>query len=188
MVMSVITKRGDEGLTDLMFGKRCAKTAIRLDAYGNVDELNSALGLARAAGLHDKNTQLIDEVQAKLIGLMGELATLEEDLPEYDKRGYARLTQADLDWIEKTSHELEEEYDIKFKGWARPGKDTTLGAAHLDMARAICRRAERRIASLREAGELSNTISALFINRLSDLLWILARQETMNQLAVSSEQ
>lgn len=176
--MSVITKRGDEGQTDLMFGKRCAKTAIRLDAYGNIDELNSALGLARAAGLHDKNTKLIDSVQEKLISLMGELATLEEDLPKYDAKGYARLRQEDLDWIEAVSHELEEEFDIRFKGWARPGKDTSLGAAHLDMARAICRRAERRIASLREAGELSNTISALFINRLSDLLWILARHES----------
>lgn len=176
--MSVITKRGDDGQTDLMFGKRCAKTAARLEAYGCVDELNSALGLARVAGLQDDNTKLIDIVQEKLIALMGELATLEEDLVEYDRRGYARLKEEDLSWIENISHQLESEFDIRFKGWARPGKDTSLGAAHLDLARAICRRAERRIAHLREKNELSNQISALFINRLSDLLWILARHET----------
>ena len=184
--MSVITKRGDEGQTDLMFGKKSAKTAPRLEAYGTVDELNSALGVARAAGLTDAATALIDAVQEKLVGLMGELATLEEDLPEYDKRGYARPTAADVAWIEQASHQLESEFDIRFKGWARPGKDTTIGAAHLDLARAICRRAERRLAGLREEGQLTNTSSYLFMNRMSDFLWLLARAEAA-QHAVSEK-
>ncbi len=177
--MSVITKRGDEGQTDLMFGKRISKTAPRLEAYGSIDELSSALGVARAAGIAADSEAIIDSVQERLIGLMGELATLEEDLAEYDKRGYARLQDGDLSWIEDTSHRLEKEDNIKFRGWARPGKDAGLGAAMLDLARATCRRAERQLAQLREQGELSNKISALFINRLSDLLWILARKESI---------
>ncbi len=177
--MSVITKRGDEGQTDLMFGKRLSKSAPRLDAYGTVDELNTCLGVARAAGVKEDSENIIDSVQERLIGLMGELATLEEDLPRYDERGYARLKDEDVSWIENTAKTLESEENIKFKGWARPGKDASLGAAMLDMARATCRRAERRMAQLREDGELSNGASSLFINRLSDLLWILARRESV---------
>ncbi len=177
--MSVITKRGDEGQTDLMFGKRISKTAVRLEGYGSIDELSSALGVARAAGVSESSEAIIDSVQERLIGLMGELATLEEDLPEYDKRGYARLTDSDVSWIEETSHGLEKEDNIRFRGWARPGKDASLGAAMLDLARATCRRAERQLAHLREREELSNKASALFINRLSDLLWILARKESL---------
>jgi len=176
--MSVITKRGDEGQTDLMFGKRISKTAARLEAYGSIDELNATLGLARAAGLLEASEKIIDSVQEKLVGLMGELATLEEDLPKYDLKGYKRLKPEDLDWIEALAKQIEEEEKIRFRGWARPGKNITLGGAYLDMARTICRRAERRIAILREAQELSNTVSAIFVNRLSDLLWLLARCET----------
>lgn len=175
--MSVITKRGDEGQTDLMFRKRISKTDARLEAYGSIDELNSALGLARAAGLREESEETINSVQEKLIGLMGELATLEEDLPEYDRRGYKRISEDDLDWIEGKAKKIEEEGNIRFRGWSRPGKDITLGGAHLDMARTICRRAERRIAVLREAQQLSNVTSAIFVNRLSDLIWLLARCE-----------
>ncbi len=177
--MSVITKRGDEGQTDLMFGKRLSKSAPRLDAYGTIDELNSCLGVARAAGIKSDSEEIIDSVQERLIGLMGELATLEEDLPRYDERGYARLKDDDVRWIEERAKALESEENIRFKGWARPGKDASLGAAMLDLARATCRRAERRMAQLREEGELSNGASSLFINRLSDLLWILARRESV---------
>ncbi len=162
-----------------MFGKRLSKSAPRLEAYGTVDELNSCLGVARAAGVKQDSENIIDSVQERLIGLMGELATLEEDLPRYDERGYARLKDEDVSWIENTAKTLEAEENIKFKGWARPGKDASLGAAMLDMARATCRRAERRMAQLREDGELSNGASSLFINRLSDLLWILARRESV---------
>ncbi len=112
---------------------------------------------------------------------MGELATLEEDLPEYDKRGYARLRAEDVDWVEQVVQRLEKEEHIRFRGWARPGKDASLGAAMLDLARSTCRRAERRINDIRELGELSNTCSALFVNRLSDMLWVLARRESVGQ-------
>ncbi len=179
--MSVITKRGDEGQTDLMFNKRISKTSTRLEAYGSIDELNSCLGVARAAGLIEESEKLIDQVQEKLVGLMGELATLEEDLGLYDKKGYARLNANDLSWIEAAAYKLEQDEDLKFRGWSRPGATGGLGGAMLDLARSTCRRAERRIAQLREQDDLSNNISALFVNRLSDLLWLLARRESAAQ-------
>lgn len=178
--MSITTKRGDDGQTDLMFGKRSPKTAPRIEAYGTVDELNSILGVARRSNIQERSIELIDGVQQRLIGLMGELATLEEDLPRYDEKGYARITPDDVAWIEAQSKQLESDCDIKFKGWARPGKEGSLGSAHLDWARAVCRRAERRVVGLHEHHDLSNWNSALFLNRLSDLLWVLARYEALS--------
>ena len=77
--MSIITGRGDSGESDLLFGKRIAKGAIRLDALGDVDELNAALGVARAEAGEGESSELIDTIQHKLVGLMGQLATLPED-------------------------------------------------------------------------------------------------------------
>ena len=88
---------------------------------------------------------VLDGVQARLVGAMGELATLEEDLPKYDAKGYARITAEDVAWLEEQAHILEKECDIRFKGWARPGKEGSLGSAYLDLARSVCRRAERRV-------------------------------------------
>ena len=178
--MSITTKRGDDGQTDLMFGKRSPKTAPRIEAYGTVDELNSILGVARRSGIQERSIELIDGVQQHLVGMMGELATLEEDLPRYDEKGYARITPENVTWIEALSKQLESDCDIKFKGWARPGKEGSPGSAHLDWARAVCRRAERRVVGLHERNDLSNWHSALFLNRLSDLLWVLARYEALS--------
>lgn len=178
--MSVITKRGDDGETDLMFGKRSPKTAPRIEAYGTVDELNSLIGVVRHSGVGARTVTLLDGVQSRLVGMMGELATLEEDLPKYDAKGYARISPDDVAWLEEQSHLLEEECNIRFKGWARPGKEGSLGSAQLDLARSVCRRAERRVVALKLAGALSNTATALFLNRLSDLLWILARFEALD--------
>ena len=133
--MSVITKRGDSGETDLMFGRRSPKTAPRIEAYGTVDELNSLIGVVRHSGVSSRTVEMLDGVQARLVGAMGELATMEEDLPKYDAKGYARITAEDVAWLEEQAHLLEKECDIRFKGWARPGKEGSLGSAYLDLAR-----------------------------------------------------
>lgn len=117
--MSVITKRGDSGETDLMFGRRSPKTAPRIEAYGTVDELNSLIGVVRHSGVSSRTVEMLDGVQARLVGAMGELATMEEDLPKYDAKGYARITAEDVAWLEEQAHLLEKECDIRFKGWAR---------------------------------------------------------------------
>jgi cob(I)alamin adenosyltransferase len=91
--MSIITGRGDSGETDLLFGKRIAKTALRIEALGCVDELNAALGVARASGAKPEWIALIDVLQEKLIGLMGQLATLPEDMERYRGTNFRRGSQ-----------------------------------------------------------------------------------------------
>ena len=172
--MSIITGRGDSGDTDLLFGKRIAKTSLRIEALGNVDELNAALGLARAAA-HDAGwIALIDRLQSLLIGLMGQLAYLPEDEARYFEKKYAALTPEDLVWIVAEAHRYEA-HGVKFTGWARPGAEGSLARAGLDYSRAVARRAERSVLALHETGEAVPEVVRLFFNRLSDLLWILAR-------------
>lgn len=172
--MSIITGRGDSGETDLLFGKRIAKTSLRIEALGNVDELNAALGLARAAASNDEWVALIDELQSRLVGLMGQLAYLPEDEARYLEKKYAALTPADLDWVVAKAHAYEAQ-GIRFNGWARPGAEGSLARAGLDYSRAVARRAERSVLALHESGEPVPEVVRLFFNRLSDLLWILAR-------------
>ena len=179
--MSVITRRGDDGQTDFMFGRRSSKNSLRVHAYGEVDELSAALGLARALGLCERIETLVDAVQARLVGLMGELATLPEDVAAYAERGLPRLTAADVAWAEGEAQALEQGEGIRFEGWVRPGAAATPGAAQLDVARAVCRRAERAVLALHEHEPIANAALLIFLNRASDLLWLAARYESMNQ-------
>ncbi len=172
--MSIITGRGDSGDTDLLFGRRIAKTSLRIAALGHVDELEAALGLARAAGCDAERIALIDTLQEKLIGLMGQLACLPEDEPRYAEKGYAAISPADLEWVTETARGYEAR-GVTFKGWAKPGAEGSLSRAGLDFARAVARRAERGVLALHESGEPVPEVVRLFFNRLSDLLWILAR-------------
>jgi cob(I)alamin adenosyltransferase len=172
--MSIITGRGDSGATDLLFSKRIAKTSLRIEALGNVDELNAALGLARSAAHNPTWIALIDKLQELLVGLMGQLAYLPEDEARYVEKKYAAVTQVDLDWITAEAHSYEAQ-GIKFTGWARPGAEGSLARAGIDFSRAVARRAERSVLALHESGEVVPEVVRLFFNRLSDLLWILAR-------------
>jgi cob(I)alamin adenosyltransferase len=174
--MSIITGRGDSGHTDLMFMKRIAKTSLRIEALGAVDELNAALGLARAADGNEEIVAIIDGIQNRLVGLMGQLATLPEDEERYREKKYALFTAEDLAWTVATAQEFEKR-GVKFTGWARPGAEGSLARAGLDVARTVARRAERTVWALHESGELVPEVVRLFFNRLSDLLWILARVE-----------
>ncbi len=175
--MSIITGRGDSGETDLLFGKRIAKTSLRVEALGNVDELNAALGLARAAASNEEWITLIDGLQERLVGLMGQLACLPEDEARYQEKKYAALAPEDLDWIISAARGYEAR-GIRFTGWARPGAEGSLARAGLDFSRAVARRAERSVLALHASGEPVPEVVRLFFNRLSDLLWILARVET----------
>lgn len=175
--MSIITGRGDEGETDLLFNKRIAKSSLRMEVLGSVDELNAALGMARAAGLSEPTEQVIDRLQELLVGLMGEFATLPEDQALYEEKGYSKVTAADVDWATDTARSYEKQ-GIRFKGWARPGVEHSLARAAMDMARPIARRAERSAWKLHESGEPVSATTRLFLNRISDLLWILARAES----------
>ena len=170
--MSIATKTGDQGTTGLMYNRRVSKCHPRVEAYGCVDELNTALGTARATAdapfLHDH----LLAVQKDLVILMGELATAVADLPRYVKDGFHLVTPALTVKLDTLVRELEAQ-KISFQGWATPG--ATVNSAALDVARTVCRRAERRVCALHEAGQLSNAEIIIYLNRLADVLWLLAR-------------
>jgi len=174
--MSIMTGRGDEGATDLLFGRRIAKTALRMEALGAVDELNSALGMARAAGPGEEITQVIDGVQSRLVGLMGQLACLPEDMGRYAATGFVSMGEADVEWLVESAQAFEAR-GVAFTGWARPGAEGSIARAALDFARSVARRAERAILSLHESGEEVPKEVRLFFNRVSDAMWIMARAE-----------
>lgn len=174
--MSIITGRGDSGETDLLFGRRIAKTSLRIEAVGCVDELNAALGLARASGAQSEWIELIDQIQEKLVGLMGQLATLPEDAQRYQERNFPSISQQDVDWIVERAR-FYENLGLRFTGWARPGAEGCQARSAVDFARSVARRAERAVLRLHESGEPVPEEVRLFFNRLADLLWILARVE-----------
>ena len=171
--MSICTKRGDEGLTDLMFGKRIAKTDDRVEACGAVDELNAVLGIVRNSDISDDMENWIDEVQKRLVGLMGIIATHEDDHDKYAEKGYSGIETSDVEWLETIISEAESEKGIRFKGWARPGKEGKQASAFLDLARTVCRRSERACWAVEDDALMT---ARLFLNRLSDSLWLVARE------------
>jgi cob(I)alamin adenosyltransferase len=171
--MSIITGRGDCGGTDLLFGKRIEKTSLRIGVLGTIDELNAALGLARVAGKDEEVLRVIDGLQARLVGLMGELACLPEDSARYAAQ-FGAMTSDEVTVLEELAKNLESR-GVKFTDWARPGAEGSMAKAGLDFARTIARRAEREVWLLHESGEPASEPVRLFFNRVSDLLWILAR-------------
>jgi cob(I)alamin adenosyltransferase len=171
--MSIATKTGDEGETSLMYGRRVSKTDARVDAYGCVDELNASLGLARVTATNPFLTEQIFAVQKELVIVMGELATAPEDLERYVKDGYQLTSVTMTDRLTSAVDDLEKNKLGKFKGWAVPGK--TMDSAALDLARTVCRRAERRVAGLMAGAKEFNAEILRYLNRLSDLCWLLAR-------------
>ncbi len=170
--MSIVTKTGDRGTTALMYNRRVAKGDPRIEACGVVDELNAALGLARATAADDFVRETVLGVQKDLVALMGELAVATEDLRRYVKDGYPQVRPEMTARLERLAKELEAQ-DLTFHDWATPG--ASLPSAALDLARTVCRRAERRVCKLQEAGQSLNAEIIAYLNRLSDLLWLLAR-------------
>jgi cob(I)alamin adenosyltransferase len=170
--MSIATKTGDLGATGLMYNRRVSKAHPRVEAYGCVDELNAAIGLARATAEHDfvRNNLLV--IQKDLVVLMGELATAVDDLPRFEKDGFSLVKPEMTAKLDELVKEIETQ-KVAFLGWATPG--ATVHSAALDVARTVCRRAERRVCHLQEAGQLHNAAIIVYLNRLADLLWLFAR-------------
>ena len=170
--MSIVTKTGDQGTTGLMYGRRVPKNHPRVEAYGAVDELNAALGLARASAQDDFVRDNLLAIQKDMVVLMGEMATAVEDLQRYVKDGFSLVTASMTAKLDKLAKEVEAQ-NLKFKGWATPGQNVS--SATLDVARTVCRRAERRVCALQETAQLQNAEILVYLNRLSDGLWLLAR-------------
>ena len=170
--MSIATKTGDGGTTGLMYGHRVPKNHPRVEACGALDELNAALGLARATATDKFVSENIFWIQKSLVDVMGEVGVLTLDLPRYAKSGFTLVTPEFTAKLDVLVKEIEAQ-NVSFNGWATPG--ATHHSAALDVARTTCRRAERRVFDLQAAGELPNAEILIFLNRLSDLLWLFAR-------------
>jgi cob(I)alamin adenosyltransferase len=177
----VTTGTGDTGYTGLLGSERVAKYDPRPDTFGTVDEATSALGLARAVAQDPKVKEIIYRIQNELYILMAELATTPEN---YEKMGF-RMTAEHVQWLEQVEESLKQEVEIPNK-FVIPG-DTLDGAA-LDLARTIIRRAERMAVKLLHDGVIHNDELIRYLNRLSDLVFILARYiEVKSSLAQRPE-
>ena len=167
--MSITTKRGDKGFTDLLFGGKASKGDPQIEALGAVDELNANLGIARVL-VDGEVARAIDQIQEWLVTLMGELAMPMGKEIEYEKSGFGRISTIEIEWLEDWSASIEKEE--KFKGWLRPGERGGEVSARIHLARTVARRAERRTWDV--ANEVASAEVRIFLNRLSDALWLLA--------------
>lgn len=172
--MSLSTRTGDGGNTGLMYNRRVAKTHPQVEACGAVDELSATLGVARTLTSEPWVEEQIYRMQKDLVALMGELAVAAEDHARYAQDKYPKMSPETLARLDAGVLELESQ-DITFTGWATPG-GTPLSAA-LDVARTVCRRAERSMLRAREEGALAPDLAFHIMNRLSDFLWLLARRD-----------
>jgi cob(I)alamin adenosyltransferase len=166
--MKIYTKTGDDGETGLFAGPRVKKDDPRIEAYGTVDELNSVLGLVRSAKPPADIDRLLACVQNELFDLGAELAT-----PDPKSRGTNLITQQNVESLEKAIDQFDANLP-PLKTFILPGG--TPAAAWLHLARTICRRAERRVVTLGDEPNVSlSSLVVIYLNRLSDLLFVLAR-------------
>jgi cob(I)alamin adenosyltransferase len=170
---SVATKTGDDGTTGTLFGDRVPKSDPRVSACGSIDELNAALGMVRAFGESPALAEEILRIQHELVTVMGELAIPADKREQYLAKGFAPVTAEMVDCLTARIDDLEQNHKLSFRHWATPG--ATRGSATLDLARTVCRRAEREAVALREQGLAVNGEIIRYLNRLSDLCWLLAR-------------
>jgi cob(I)alamin adenosyltransferase len=166
--MTIYTKTGDTGDTGLFGGGRVAKSDARVDAYGDVDELNAHLGLCRSLGLDPELDALVGRLQDQLFVLGGIIAT-----PPGSK-AMASLPQLDPAWVTEMERAIDR-FDLELKPLTHfilPGGSAAASALHV--ARTVCRRAERRVVPLQRADKV-DMACVVYLNRLSDLLFTLAR-------------
>ena len=166
--MSIATKKGDAGTTALIGGTRVSKADLRVEAYGTIDELGAALGFARSITDDAEVAEITKAIQRELFAVGSAIAT-DSDAK---KRGEAPVTAEMVGVLDGHVARIEA-MDGIFGDWALPGDHSA--AAAYDVARTICRRAERHVVRLADEGGLEPGHVLAYINRLSDLLWLLGR-------------
>ncbi|MBK7498788.1 MAG: cob(I)yrinic acid a,c-diamide adenosyltransferase [Ignavibacteriales bacterium] len=169
--MKIYTKTGDKGETGLFGGERVSKNNLRLNAYGSIDELNSFLGLAVIEVTNNEIKNVLKDLQNKLFVLGSDLAT-----PETEKNAKLKITRLPDSYItdtEKTIDKFEAQLD-ELKNFILPGGSK--GSAILHVCRTISRRAEREVVALKNTENIGENI-VIFLNRLSDLFFVLSRFE-----------
>lgn len=166
--MSIATKRGDGGQTGLAGGIRISKADLRVEAYGTVDELNSTLGFARSICSNPEIAAQVHEIQKTLFRVGSALAT-----PPESPKAPPSVTPEDVDHLTELVHTIEAKEGI-LSDWSLPGAHTE--SAAFEVARTVCRRAERAIVRLAESGATIHPQAIPYVNRLSDLIWLYGRQ------------
>ncbi len=164
--MKIYTKTGDAGETGLFGGTRVSKASAKVSAYGDVDELNSVLGLARLSPIDEPHDALLAAIQSELFDLGAELASRAGKDP-----GVAKIDDARIEELERAIDRAESEL-TPLTSFILPGG--THAAAHLHLARTVCRRAERSVVALAQTDPVRPEVLR-YLNRLSDLLFVLAR-------------
>ena len=175
--MKIYTKTGDKGETGLMGGKRLGKDSLRIAAYGDVDELNAILGICRALNREPHIETMLHHLQRELFELGADLST-----PHSEKHQVPRVREDQVQQLERWIDEIDAQLK-PLKNFILPGGGLT--AAHLHLARTVCRRTERLIVALARLEEIGAEV-VKYVNRLSDLLFMMARFS--NQLEKTAEE
>jgi cob(I)alamin adenosyltransferase len=165
-ITKVYTKTGDKGLTSLVGGERVSKASLRVDSYGEVDELNAVLGIVRSQGVDEEIGSLIVDIQNDLFIMGADLASpMDIEVPRVSAKSIKNLEAA----IDKFLEELE-----PLKEFILPSGN--IGGSYLHFARTVSRRAERKVVKLMEQEVIGENV-LVYLNRLSDLLFVMARVE-----------
>jgi cob(I)alamin adenosyltransferase len=170
--MSIATKRGDAGQTGLAGGIRISKADVRVEAYGTVDELNTVLGFARSICSNAEITAWTEQIQKMLFRVGSALAT-----PPESKKPQVEITAEDVDFLTQLVYKIEATEGI-LADWSLPGAHRE--SAAYEIARTVCRRAERAAVRLAESGQPVRPEVLAYLNRLSDLVWLFGRLIEVN--------
>ena len=171
--MRIYTKKGDDGTTGLLYGGRVPKDDVRTEVYGTLDEVVSALGVARGAGLSDRVEAIVVRLQREMFVVGAQLATAADNQHKLQE-GVSKITSDMTTRAETDIDALIEEHPLP-QEFILPGE--TLASAGLDLARSTVRRAERQAVALSRADLIPDEEILRYLNRVSDLLFTLARYE-----------
>jgi len=166
--MKIYTKTGDKGYTSLIGGTRVPKHHLRIESYGTVDELNSYIGLIRDQDIATHDKQILKEIQDRLFTIGSSLASD----PERSKMIIPDLHQADIELLEKEMDAMNEKLP-ELRHFILPGGNNAISFCHI--ARCVCRRAERLAVNLSVESTVEEKVN-IYLNRLSDYLFVLARK------------
>jgi cob(I)alamin adenosyltransferase len=170
--MSISTTTGDKGKTVLIGGTRVSKADLRVEAYGTIDELGATMALARSISDDREINELTKSIQRELFAISGSVAN-----PSYTEAPKPYITPEMIERLTNEVHRIEKIEGI-LSDWSLPGD--VASAAAFDVARTVCRRAERLVVRLQETGESVDSQVITYLNRLSDLLWLVGRLLELN--------
>jgi len=168
--MKIYTKGGDFGETGLADGSRVSKNSLRVETYGEVDELNALLGVIRIYAHQEEYQKVLEYLQNTLFIVGSDLATANVNMPNIP-----RLQKGEVEKLEKWIDQMDSELP-KLQNFILPGGNVV--AAYLHLARSFCRRVERMVVALKREEAINDEV-LVFINRLSDLLFVMARHVNM---------